>query len=230
VLDILLKILKFTGENYFFLYSMDYTPTTFFILENEDLGWWWVGKTKIKLNEDGYPSRRSMTQDELVCKLSKTYYYLNPYLNVRVVRGRATYGLETWISEIEYEISRNPEKYEKLEELLLAGWSPDDDKVYSTVHVLHIWNDNKNVDTKEIYINLKKNWGTPDETKTLRSSYKLDTCLNVTRHTEKERYEKRKTDPQYLYESARQKVLQRMKKIGKLPKRSTLEKYNIQLG
>jgi hypothetical protein len=198
---------------------MDYTPTTFFILENEDLGSWWVSKNKIKLNEDGYPSCRSMSQDELIGKLSEKYYYLNPCLNVQVLRGRATYGLKTWISQLEYEISRNPEKYEKLEELLMAGWASDDDKVYSTVHVIHVWNDTQKIDVKELYANLKKNWGTPDETKRLRSSYKLDTCLNCVK----------KQNPQFIINHARDEVIRRMKKTGKLPKRSTLEKYNLKI-
>tara|TARA_B110000285_G_scaffold170219_1_gene190471 strand:+ start:291 stop:920 length:630 start_codon:yes stop_codon:yes gene_type:complete len=209
---------------------MEYTPTTFFILENEDLGWWWVGKSKIKLNEDGYPSCRSMSQGDLINNLSNKYNYLNPYLHLHMIKGNIAYGLETWISQLEYEISRKSEKCEKLEELLMTGWALDDDKVYSTIHVLHVWNDTKKVDVKEIYTNLKKKWGTPDDLKVLRSSYKLDTCLNCVKDTNKERYEKSKIDPQYLYECARQKVLQRMKKTGKLPKRSTLEKYNIQLG
>ena len=209
---------------------MDYTPTTFFILENEDLGWWWVGKTKIKLNGDGYPSCKSMSQDDLVRKLSNKYHYLNPYLHVQVVRGRATYGIETWISQLEYEIERNPEKYEKLEELLMAGWAPDDDKVYSTIHVLHVWNETTKTNVKELYANLKKNWGTPDETKMLRSSYNLDTCLNCGRKIRKECYDRKKQDTQFLFNHARQKVIREMKKTGKLPKWSTLEKYNIKLG
>jgi hypothetical protein len=209
---------------------MDYTPTTFFILENEDLGWWWVGKTKIKLNQYEYPSCRSMTQDELVSSLTNKYDYLNPYIHLRVIKGSVAYGLETWISQLEYEINRNPEKYEKLEELLMAGWAPDDDKVYSTIHVLHVWNDTTKTDVKDLYAKLKTNWGTPDETKLLRSSYKLDTCLNVVKETRKERYHRNKRDPRYLFDLAREKVLQRIKKTGKLPKRSTLEKYNIELG
>lgn len=208
---------------------MDYTPTTFFILENEDLGWWWVSKTKIKLNEDGYPSCRSMTQSELITNLSKRYDYLNPYIHLRIIKGSAAYGLETWISQLEYEISRNPEKYEKLEELLMAGWAPDDDTTYSTIHVLHVWNDITKTNVKDLYAKLKRNWGTPDETKTLRSSYKLDTCLNCGRKTRKETYERNKQDPHYLFNHARQKVIREMKKTGKLPKRSTLEKYNIEL-
>lgn len=208
---------------------MDYTPTTFFILENEDLGWWWVSKTKIKLNEDGYPSCRSMTQSELITNLSKRYDYLNPYVHLHIIKGNVAYGLETWISQLEYEISRNPEKYEKLEELLMAGWAPDDDKAYSTIHVLHVWNDITKTNVKDLYAKLKRNWGTPDETKTLRSSYKLDTCLNCGRKTRKETYERNKQDPHYLFNHARQKVIREMKKTGKLPKRSTLEKYNIEL-
>jgi hypothetical protein len=209
---------------------MDYTPTTFFILENEDLGWWWVSKTKIKLNEDGYPSCRSMTQPELITNLSKKYDYLNPYIHLHIIKGSVAYGLETWISQLEYEISRNPEKYEKLEELLMAGWAHDDDKAYSTIHVLHVWNDTTKTNVKDLYAKLKRNWGTPDETKTLRSSYKLSECLNIVKETEKERYDRNKRDPHFLFEHARKEIIRRIKKTGKLPKRSTLEKYNIELG
>ena len=209
---------------------MDYTPTTFFILENEDLGWWWVSKTKIKLNEDGYPSCRSMTQSELITNLSKRYDYLNPYVHLHIIKGSVAYGLETWISQLEYEISRNPEKYEKLEELLMAGWATDDDKAYSTIHVLHVWNDTTKTNVKDLYFKLKRNWGTPDETKTLRSSYKLNECLNIVKETEKERYDRNKRDPHFLFEHARKEIIRRIKKTGKLPKRSTLEKYNIELG
>jgi hypothetical protein len=111
----------------------------------------------------------------------------------------------------------------------MAGWAPDDDKTYSTIHVLHVWNDTTKTNVKDLYAKLKRNWGTPDETKTLRSSYKLDTCLNCVK-IRKEYHAVKKQDPNFLYNRARQKVIREMKKTGKLPKRSTLEKYNIELG
>ena len=39
----------------------NYEPTTFFILENEELGTWWVGKKKMELDAMDFPARRSVS-------------------------------------------------------------------------------------------------------------------------------------------------------------------------
>jgi hypothetical protein len=68
---------------------MEYTPTTFFILENEDLGWWWVGKTGMKLDTNGFPVHRSVSHDQLNEQLERKYKthqdYLNAYLYLQIL-------------------------------------------------------------------------------------------------------------------------------------------------
>ena len=56
---------------------------TIFILDNEKLGTWYVGKISMKMNVDGYPVYRSCTQDKLNDNLYKKYVnYENPYINL----------------------------------------------------------------------------------------------------------------------------------------------------
>jgi len=40
------------------------------------------------------------------------------------------YGVERWLSKLEYEIKRKPDKYKNLKRLLTAGWR-DDEYVYT---------------------------------------------------------------------------------------------------
>jgi hypothetical protein len=78
-----------------------------------------------------------------------------------------------------------------------------------------------------VYDDLKKNWGNPNENSSkLRSPYTLKTCLNNMCLTRKERYEKNKQNPEFLKEQAQKKLLYRMSK-GCVPKCKTLEKYNL---
>jgi len=203
----------------------NYEPTTFFILENEEIGTWWVGKSKITLDAMDFPTRRSVSQSELLTKLETKYethhMYTRPSLDIRFLNqnGLVCYGVERWLSQLDNIIRKDPEMYEELRILLTAGWTNDDFTMPSTLHVLHIWNPNKLTDINEIYTDLKKNWGRSGEGQ-LKSFHKLNKCLN-------DRISK--SIDVRLYENARVKIIGRMKKNKKLPKRSTIEKYNITL-
>jgi hypothetical protein len=201
----------------------NYEPTTFFILENEELGTWWVGKSKIELDAMDFPTRRSVSQSELLTKLEKKFethhMYTRPSLDIRFLNnsGIVCYGIERFLSKLDYKIRKNPQMYEELRKLLTAGWTNDDLTMNSTLHVLHIWNPNKLTNINDLYSDLKRNWGMGGEGQ-LRSFHKLNKCLN-------ERISKPKDV--YLYQKGRAKLLREMKKTGKRPKQSTIEKYKI---
>lgn len=213
----------FSGHN------MDYTPTTFFILENEDLGWWWVGKTKMKIDANGFPICRSISHDQLNEHLETKYRthheYLNAYLYLQNVNKNecVCYGVERWLSKLEYEIKRKDEKNKNLKRLLTAGWRDDDYVSNSTINVLNIWNvpdvlgrPKKMINVKELYEDLKNNWGTPDSSKS-RSMYSLQSCLN----------EKKKQDSDYMYKRTRQIIIAKYKHLKKFPKSEIMMKYDI---
>lgn len=191
---------------------------TIFILDNENLGMWYVGKINTKMNIDGYPVYRTLTQDQLSDNLYKKYYqYENPYINL-IFLNKTYYmchGIERWLSLLDYKIKRDPEKYREIKKLLTAGWSVNDTVDYSNIYVLNIPED----ETPEIYENLKKNWGN-------QGNYKLTTCLNINSRTRHECYIKNKQNPKFLFEQARKRVLYRMSK-GCTLKKSTLIKYNL---
>jgi len=201
----------------------NYEPTTFFILENEELGTWWVGKTKIEIDAMDFPTRRSVSQSELLTKLEKKFEthhkYTRPSLDIRFLNnsGIVCYGVERWLSQLDNKIRKNPQMYEELRKLYSSGWTNDDFTMPSTLHVLHIWNPNKLTNINDVYSDLKENWGTGGEGQ-LRSFHKLNKCLN-------ERISKPKDV--YLYQKGRAKLLREMKKTGKRPKQSTIEKYKI---
>ena len=201
----------------------NYKPTTFFILENEELGTWWVGKTKIEIDAMDFPTRRSVSQSELLTKLEKKFEthhkYTRPSLDIRFLNnnGIVCYGVERWLSQLDNKIRKDPQMYEELRKLLTSGWTNDDFTMPSTLHVLHIWNPNKLTNINDVYSDLKENWGTGGEGQ-LRSFHKLNKCLN-------ERISKPKDE--YLYQKGRAKLLREMKKTGKRPKQSTIEKYKI---
>lgn len=212
---------RFFKERFF----SDHIMATLFILENEFLGTWYVGKIKTKMGSKGVPVYRSLTQDDLTDKLYKKYSgYDNPGLNLMFLNEHKTtcHGLGRWLSRLEYEIKRNPEKYYNVEKLLKAGWCHYDTMEYSSIHVLNI----PEIKLNEVYIDLKRNWGTPDDTFKYRSDYKLKTCLNNTPVTYKERYQNYKQNTEYLYKKARQDIICRINK-GFIPKKKTLEKYNL---
>ena len=191
---------------------------TVFILENENLGTWYVGKIHIKMGKDGFPIHRTVTQDQLNDNLYKKYnQYENPYINLIFLNEiyHTCHGIERWLTLLDYKIKRDPEKYEEIKKLLTAGWSVNDTLGYSSIYVLNIPED----DTPRIYENLKKNWGS-------QSNYNLTTCLNVNSRTRHERYIKNKQNPKFLFEQALKYIVYRMNK-GYTPKKSTLIKYGL---
>ena len=196
---------------------MDHHPTSFFILENEQLGTFWVGQVKMRLDENGFSLLPAVTRDELIEKLESKYVeYAQPCLDLVSINKRKAlpfYGVERWISRLYYKIKQSPKKFEELEKLLTAGWHEDDFTTNSTLNVLQ----NSGVDMKELYKRLIKDW----EAKGMR-------CLNTRQPTTySDRYEKCKKDPDFMYNRARKEVLRHMKNTGKLPKNETLEKYHI---
>jgi len=199
---------------------------TLFILENDTIGSWYVGKLKMKKGLDTWPIYRSLTQDQLNDKLyKKCTEYDNPYVHLVFLneKWRVCYGIERWLSNLEKKNKREPEKYKYIKELLTAGWYEHENTPYSTIYVINV---PENV-TSSVYDDLKKNWGNPNEKSSkLRSTHTLKTCLNVTRLTRKERYEKNKQKSNFLKEQAQRNILYRMSK-GYVPKCKTLEKYNL---
>lgn len=191
---------------------------TIFILDNEELGTWYVGKISMKMNVDGYPVYRTLTQDQLSDNLYKKYnQYENPYINLIFLNKThyTCHGIERWLTLLDYKIKRDPEKYKEIKKLLTAGWSVNDTVDYSSIYILNISED----ETPGIYENLKKNWGN-------QSNYNLTTCLNVNSCTRRECYIKNKQNPKFLFEQARKHIVYRMSK-GYTPKKSTLIKYNL---
>ena len=191
---------------------------TIFILENENLGTWYVGKSTLKIGKDGFPIHRTVTQDQLNDKLYKKYIqYENPYINLIFLNEtyHVCHGVERWLTLLDYKIKCDPVKYKEIKRLLTAGWSVNDTIGYSSIYVFNVVE--KKAD--EIYADLKQNWGS-------QSNYKLKTCLNVKSHTRHERYIKNKQNPKFLFEQARKYIVYRMNK-GYTPKKSTLIKYNL---
>lgn len=198
---------------------MDYHPTSFFILDNKELGTFWVGKAKMKLDSSGRSLLTAISRDQLVDKLATKYEeYSYPCLEVERVKKDGTYlfyGLEQWLTKLNCEIKRNPRKLKEVGELLTAGWIEGDPTINSTIHVLHI-NNTKEV-VQSVYKKLIREW----EAKGLR-------CLNTQQsRAYSERYEKCKNNPQFMYNRARKEIIRQMKKTGKKPKPSTIEKYRI---
>jgi len=193
---------------------MSHRPTIFYILENQTLGSWWIGKMESTLDGYGMPPYRSITQDQLNDKLYEKYHNPNAYLTLVTLNKRwsACYGVERWLSKLEYKINKEPEKYQELEKLLKAGW--DDDIETSTLSVLHVLEHNQPVD--KIFKKL------------VSSREGLTRCLNTyTGKTRAEKYQESKKDPNFMYTRARKEVLRQMKKTKKLPKPETLMKYEI---
>jgi len=195
---------------------------TIFILENEFLGTWWVGKSIVKTDTDGFPIHRSVTQDQLNDNLFKKYnQYSNPQLHLFYLNKtkRVCYGIERWLSQLDQKIKTKPE----LKKLLTAGWDMYDTMGYSSIYVLTV---NSN-EINQIYDNLKRYWGFPSNTSfKLRSPYTLKKCLNVMCQTRKERYEKNKQNYDFLKEQAQRNILYRINK-GYISKEKTLEKYGL---
>lgn len=191
--------------------SMDHHPTSFFILENTQLGTFWVGQAKMSHHP-------AVTRDGLIQKLETRYpEYGSPCLHLVSINKNGTlpfYGVERWLSKLEYKLKQSPHKHEELRNLLTAGWHSHDFTINSTLNVLHsIYK----TDLKVLHRRLVDEW----ESRGLR-------CLNTqTSKTYSERYEKCKKDPNFMYTRARKEVLRQMEKTGKLPKPETLAKYEI---
>jgi hypothetical protein len=197
---------------------MDHHPTSFFILENTQLGTFWVGQAKMILDENGYSLLPAVTQDKLIHKLETKYpEYNSPNLDLVSINKNGTlpfYGVERWLSKLEYRLKKEPIKFKELKQLLIAGWHDHDFTNNSTLNVLHSRN---KTDLKALHRRLVDEW----ESKGLR-------CLNTqTGKSYSERYEKCKKDPKFIYKRARKEVLRNMEKTKKLPKPETLAKYEI---
>ena len=194
---------------------MSHYPTSFFILDNEELGTCWIGQTKMRLDTNGRSLLPHISREQLVDKLATKYEeYSYPCLEIERVKKDGTYlfyGLEQWLTKLKCEIKRNPRKLRDVNELLTAGWIEGDPMINSTVHVLHI-NNTKEV-VQNVYRKLLGEW----EAKGFR-------CLNKLRC---KTYEDKKQDPNFMYNRARKEVLRQIKKTGKMPKQSTVEKYQI---
>tara|TARA_B100001175_G_C19343474_1_gene558635 strand:+ start:75 stop:659 length:585 start_codon:yes stop_codon:yes gene_type:complete len=191
---------------------------TIFILDNEKLGTWYVGKIYTKINISGFPKYRTLTQDQLNDNLYKKYIdYENPYINLIFLNEthHTCHGIERWMTILDYKIKRNPEKYEEIKKLLTAGWTANDTVDYSSIYV---FNTNQ-TELDEVYIDLKKNWNK-------YTSYDLKKSLNKNNKTNSDRYNIRKQNPKFLFEQARKNVLYRMNR-GYIPKKSTMIKYNL---
>jgi hypothetical protein len=150
-----------------------------------------------------------VTQDELYNKLQEKYeHFPNAYLTLSPLNKGwvACYGVERWISKLEHIINKNPEKYREVKELLMAGWNGEGE--VSTLSVLHVFRENQPID--EIFKKLVK------------SREGLTRCLNTYKcKIRGEKYQESKKN------KARAEVLRNMKKTGKIPKPSTLKKYDI---
>jgi len=193
---------------------MDFHPTSFFILENEQLGTFWVGQTKMRLGANGQSLLPSITRNQLVDKLVAKYVnYDFPCIDVVSINKNGFvpfYGLERWLSKLEYKTKQ----CEELDKLLKAGWRRSDTTPHSKINVLQAQNP---TDIKKLYKRLIGDW----EAKGMR-------CLNTLKcKTRKEKYEESKKDPDFLKAIGRKKVLRQMKKTGKTPKQSTIDKYQI---
>src|SRR5210317_2282249 len=199
----------------FWTMSMSHYPTSFFILDNEELGTCWIGQTKMRLDTNGRSLLPHISREQLIDKLATKYEeYSYPCLEVESVKKDGTYlfyGLEQWLTKLNCEIKRNPRKLRNVDELLTAGWIEGDPTINSTVHVLHI-NNTKEV-VQNVYRKLLGEW----EAKGFR-------CLNKLRC---KTYEDKKRDPEFLYKRARKEVIRQIKKTGKMPKDATIEKYQI---
>ena len=197
---------------------MDFHPTSFFILENVQLGTFWVGQAKMVLDECGFSLLPAVTRGELVQKLETICIdYTFPSLDLVSINKNGSlpfYGVERWISKLRYKINKEPKKYKELRKLLTAGWHQDDFTDNSTLNVLHVKNER---DLGELYKRLIKDW----EARGMR-------CLNThTCKTRAEKYQDKKKDPNFLKAIGRKKVLRQMEKTKKLPKPETLAKYDI---
>ena len=194
---------------------MDHHPTSFLVLDNKELGTFWVGQTNIKPGAND----RAIGRDKLIDKLGTKYEEEYPHLcfNVESVACEIYkfHEIENWVTSLLYEINRKPTKLGELQQLLTAGWTEWDYTTNSTIHVLRVSKTREGL--RNTYKRLISEW----EAKGLR-------CLNTLRcKTDKEKYEHKKKDPNFMYNKARKEILRKIKKTGKMPKQSTIDKYEL---
>src|SRR6056300_1137065 len=191
--------------------SMSHHPTSFFVLDNKELGTFWVGQSNIKPGAND----RAIGVDKLIDKLSSKYEEEYPHLYFEVESIACEiykfHELEKWITDLLYQIKRKPLKLVELNELLTAGWGEGDYTTNSTIHVLRVNKTREGL--RNTYKKLIGDW----EAKGLR-------CLNTQKCKS---YEDKKQDPNFMYNKARKEVLRQIKKTGKMPKDATVEKYQI---
>jgi hypothetical protein len=190
---------------------MDHHPTSFLVLDNKELGTFWVGQANIKPGAND----RAVNVYQLIDKLSSKYEEEYPHLCFDVESIACEiykfHELEKWITDLLYQIKRKPLKLVELNELLTAGWGEGDYTTNSTIHVLRVNKTREGL--RNTYKKLIGEW----EAKGLR-------CLNTQKC---KTYEDKKRDPTFMYNRARKEVLRQIKKTGKMPKQSTIEKYHI---
>src|SRR6056300_36078 len=196
------------------MYDMSH-PTSFLVLDNKELGTFWVGQTNIKPGAND----RAIGRDKLIDKLSSKYEEEYPHLcfNVESIACEIYkfHEIENWVTSLLYEINRKPTKLGELQRLLTAGWTEWDYTTNSTIHVLRVSKTREGL--RNTYKRLISEW----EAKGLR-------CLNTLRcKTDKEKYEHKKKEPNFMYNKARKEVLRKIKKTGKMPKQSTIDKYEL---
>jgi hypothetical protein len=213
----ILKKLKTPGQSperntiIFSHMSMDHHPTSFFVLDNKELGTFWVGQANIKPGAND----RAIGRDKLIDKLSSKYEEEYPHLCFDIESIACEiykfHEVEKWITDLLYQIKRKPLKLVELNELLTAGWGEGDYTTNSTIHVLRVNKTREGL--RNTYKKLIADW----EAKGLR-------CLNTQKC---KTYEDKKQDPEFMYNKARKEVLRKIKKTGKMPKQSTIDKYEL---
>jgi hypothetical protein len=216
-LEHIFKKMKTPGQSYnyriiiFLGISMDHHPTSFLVLDNKELGTFWVGQANIKPGAND----RAVNVYQLIDKLSSKYEEEYPHLCFDVESIACEiykfHELEKWITDLLYQIKRKPLKLVELNELLTAGWGEGDYTTNSTIHVLRVNKTREGL--RNTYKKLIGEW----EAKGLR-------CLNTQKC---KTYEDKKKDPEFLYKRARKEILRQIKKTGKMPKPSTIEKYQV---
>ena len=171
--------------------SMDHHPTSFFVLDNKELGTFWVGQANIKPGAND----RAIGVDKLIDKLSSKYEEEYPHLYFEVESIACEiykfHEVEKWITDLLYQIKRKPLKLVELNELLTAGWGEGDYTTNSTIHVLRVSKTREGL--RNTYKKLIAVW----ESKGLR-------CLNTQKC---KTYEDKKKDPKFMYKRARKEVL-----------------------
>jgi group I intron endonuclease len=190
---------------------MDHHPTSFLVLDNKELGTFWVGQANIKPGANDHAIGRDKLIDKLSSKYEEEYPHLCFDIESIACEIYKFHEIEKWITDLLYQIKRKPFKLVELNELLTAGWGEGDYTTNSTIHVLRV---NK---TREGLRNTYKKLISEWEAKGLR-------CLNTQKC---KTYEDKKKDPEFMYKRARKEVLRQMMKTRKMPKQSTIEKYQI---